>query len=98
MFSRFSPYRVLRYLESKLLLQRLSLDSLADVEALPQSWGRILERYKEDVVQGSCGYKGTRGLSQGSLLETGLRPRLCWSQQIAQLVFVSCSEILVSFS
>ncbi|XP_054504382.2 AFG2-interacting ribosome maturation factor [Agelaius tricolor] len=38
------------YLESKLLLQRLSLDSLADVEALPQSWERILERYKEDDV------------------------------------------------
>ncbi|XP_053854926.1 ribosome biogenesis protein C1orf109 homolog isoform X1 [Vidua macroura] len=43
-------YRHLRYLESKLLLQRLSLDSLADVEALPQSWERILERYKEDNV------------------------------------------------
>ncbi|XP_005529976.2 PREDICTED: uncharacterized protein C1orf109 homolog [Pseudopodoces humilis] len=43
------------YLESKLLLQRLSLDSLADVEALPQSWERILERYKEDdVVQDTC--------------------------------------------
>ncbi|XP_066191254.1 AFG2-interacting ribosome maturation factor isoform X1 [Sylvia atricapilla] len=41
------------YLESKLLLQRISLDSLADVEALPQSWERILERYKEDVVQGN---------------------------------------------
>uniref|UniRef100_H0YTG7 AFG2 interacting ribosome maturation factor n=1 Tax=Taeniopygia guttata TaxID=59729 RepID=H0YTG7_TAEGU len=39
------------YLEIKLLLQRLSLDSLADVEALPQSWERILERYKDDVVQ-----------------------------------------------
>ncbi|XP_039585011.1 uncharacterized protein C1orf109 homolog [Passer montanus] len=38
------------YLESKLLLQRLSLDSLADVEALPQSWERILERFKEDDV------------------------------------------------
>ncbi|XP_032936899.1 uncharacterized protein C1orf109 homolog [Catharus ustulatus] len=38
------------YLESKLLLQRLSLDSLADVEALPQSWERILERYREDDV------------------------------------------------
>ncbi|KFO60265.1 Uncharacterized protein C1orf109, partial [Corvus brachyrhynchos] len=39
------------YLESKLLLQRLSLGSLADLEALPQSWERILERYKEDVIQ-----------------------------------------------
>ncbi|XP_058675823.1 AFG2-interacting ribosome maturation factor isoform X1 [Ammospiza nelsoni] len=38
------------YLEIKLLLQRFSLDSLADVEALPQSWERILERYKEDEV------------------------------------------------
>ncbi|RMB91268.1 hypothetical protein DUI87_32407 [Hirundo rustica rustica] len=38
------------YLESKLLLQRITLDSLADVEALPQSWERILERYKEDSV------------------------------------------------
>lgn len=37
-------------MESKLLLQRLSLDSLADVEALPQAWERILERYKEDEV------------------------------------------------
>ncbi|KAM9214002.1 AFG2-interacting ribosome maturation factor-like [Leptosomus discolor] len=39
------------YLESKLLLLRISCDSLADVEALPQSWERILERYKGDVVQ-----------------------------------------------
>uniref|UniRef100_A0A8D0KSB9 Chromosome 1 open reading frame 109 n=1 Tax=Strix occidentalis caurina TaxID=311401 RepID=A0A8D0KSB9_STROC len=39
------------YLESKLLLFRISCDSLADMEALPQSWERILERYKEDVVQ-----------------------------------------------
>ncbi|KAF1438960.1 hypothetical protein FQV21_0003800, partial [Spheniscus demersus] len=39
------------YLESKLLLLRVSCDSLADMEALPQSWERILERYKEDVVQ-----------------------------------------------
>ncbi|KAJ7417260.1 hypothetical protein WISP_65686 [Willisornis vidua] len=40
-----------RYLESKLLLQRLSCDSLADMEALPQAWERILERHKEDVVK-----------------------------------------------
>ncbi|XP_068773277.1 AFG2-interacting ribosome maturation factor [Struthio camelus] len=39
------------YLESKLLLLRISCDSLADMEALPQSWERILERYKPDVVQ-----------------------------------------------
>ncbi|KFW79865.1 Uncharacterized protein C1orf109, partial [Manacus vitellinus] len=39
------------YLDSKLLLQRLSCDSLADMEALPQSWERILEHHKEDVVQ-----------------------------------------------
>ncbi|XP_061870457.1 AFG2-interacting ribosome maturation factor isoform X1 [Colius striatus] len=39
------------YLESKLLLLRVSCDSLADLEALPQSWERILERYKEDIVQ-----------------------------------------------
>ncbi|XP_076213775.1 AFG2-interacting ribosome maturation factor [Aptenodytes patagonicus] len=39
------------YLESKLLLLRVSCDSLADMEALPQSWERILERYKEDFVQ-----------------------------------------------
>ncbi|KAM6399503.1 AFG2-interacting ribosome maturation factor [Rhynochetos jubatus] len=39
------------YLESQLFLLRVSCDSLADVEALPQSWERILERYKEDVVQ-----------------------------------------------
>ncbi|XP_074970689.1 AFG2-interacting ribosome maturation factor [Phalacrocorax aristotelis] len=38
------------YLESKLLLH-VSCDSLADMEALPQSWESILERYKEDVVQ-----------------------------------------------
>ncbi|XP_005058529.1 PREDICTED: uncharacterized protein C1orf109 homolog, partial [Ficedula albicollis] len=38
------------YLESKLLLQRLSLDNLADVEALPQSWERILERHRENGV------------------------------------------------
>ncbi|XP_063183856.1 AFG2-interacting ribosome maturation factor isoform X1 [Chroicocephalus ridibundus] len=41
------------YLESKLLLLCISCDSLPDMEALPQSWERILERYKEDVVQGS---------------------------------------------
>ncbi|XP_066060570.1 AFG2-interacting ribosome maturation factor [Chamaea fasciata] len=38
------------YLESKLLLQRLSMDNLAEVEALPQSWERILERCEEDEV------------------------------------------------
>ncbi|TRZ18015.1 hypothetical protein HGM15179_009103 [Zosterops borbonicus] len=40
------------YLESKLLLQRLSLESLAEVEAVPQSWERIVQRCKEnDIVQ-----------------------------------------------
>ncbi|KAM6047651.1 AFG2-interacting ribosome maturation factor isoform 1-T1 [Chlamydotis macqueenii] len=39
------------YLESKLLLLRISCDSLADMEALPQAWERILEHYKEDLVQ-----------------------------------------------
>ncbi|KAM6043956.1 AFG2-interacting ribosome maturation factor [Theristicus caerulescens] len=39
------------YLESKLLLLSISCDSLADMEALPQSWERILGRYKEDIVQ-----------------------------------------------
>ncbi|KAM6239948.1 AFG2-interacting ribosome maturation factor isoform 2-T2 [Porphyrio hochstetteri] len=43
-------YRYL-YLESKLFLQCISCDRLADMEALPQTWERILERYKEDVVQ-----------------------------------------------
>ncbi|XP_055655817.1 ribosome biogenesis protein C1orf109 homolog [Falco biarmicus] len=39
------------YLESKLLLLRISCDRLEDMEALPRSWERILERYKGDVVQ-----------------------------------------------
>ncbi|XP_068015035.1 AFG2-interacting ribosome maturation factor [Melanerpes formicivorus] len=39
------------YLESKLFLLRISCDSLVDVEALPQSWESILERYKGDIVQ-----------------------------------------------
>ncbi|XP_053942400.1 ribosome biogenesis protein C1orf109 homolog isoform X2 [Cuculus canorus] len=38
------------YLESKFLLLRISCDRLADMEALPQAWERILEHYKEDVV------------------------------------------------
>uniref|UniRef100_A0A663FFW2 Uncharacterized protein n=1 Tax=Aquila chrysaetos chrysaetos TaxID=223781 RepID=A0A663FFW2_AQUCH len=50
-----------RYLESKLLLLRIRCDSLADVEALPQSWERILARYKEDVVQGSSAYSRPKG-------------------------------------
>ncbi|XP_075630066.1 AFG2-interacting ribosome maturation factor isoform X1 [Balearica regulorum gibbericeps] len=50
-FPRCCPYRARRYLESKLLLRRVSCANLADMEALPQSWERILERYKEDVVQ-----------------------------------------------
>ncbi|XP_075294105.1 AFG2-interacting ribosome maturation factor [Opisthocomus hoazin] len=39
------------YLESELLLLRVSCDSLAELEALPRSWERLLERYKEDVVE-----------------------------------------------
>ncbi|XP_030360690.1 uncharacterized protein C1orf109 homolog isoform X2 [Strigops habroptila] len=39
------------YLEIKLLLLHISCDSLADMEILPQSWEKILERYKGDVVQ-----------------------------------------------
>ncbi|KAM6108637.1 AFG2-interacting ribosome maturation factor [Pterocles gutturalis] len=39
------------YLESELLLLRARCDSLAEMEALPQSWERLLERYKGDVVQ-----------------------------------------------
>lgn len=66
LFSACCPYRVRRYLECKLLLQRLGLDSLADVEALPQSWERILERYREDdVVKGNSGYCDP-GFSQGT--------------------------------
>ncbi|XP_042649488.1 uncharacterized protein C1orf109 homolog [Tyto alba] len=39
------------YLESELLLLRVSCDDLDDMEALPRSWERILGRYDEDVVQ-----------------------------------------------
>ncbi|OPJ71799.1 hypothetical protein AV530_020071 [Patagioenas fasciata monilis] len=39
------------YLESDLLLRRISCNSLADMEALPQAWERILKRYKDDIVQ-----------------------------------------------
>uniref|UniRef100_A0A8B9CYG7 AFG2 interacting ribosome maturation factor n=1 Tax=Anser brachyrhynchus TaxID=132585 RepID=A0A8B9CYG7_9AVES len=39
------------YLESKLFLLRISCDSPEDMEALPQAWKRILERYEEDTVQ-----------------------------------------------
>ncbi|KFV75012.1 Uncharacterized protein C1orf109, partial [Dryobates pubescens] len=39
------------YLESKFFLLGISCDSLVDVEALPQSWENILERYKGDIVQ-----------------------------------------------
>lgn len=47
------PYGAHRYLESKLLLLSISCDSPEDMEALPQAWKRILERYEEDTVQGS---------------------------------------------
>ncbi|XP_061216866.1 AFG2-interacting ribosome maturation factor [Neopsephotus bourkii] len=39
------------YLEIQLFLLHISCDSLADMETLPQSWEKILERYKGDVVQ-----------------------------------------------
>ncbi|XP_033925300.1 AFG2-interacting ribosome maturation factor [Melopsittacus undulatus] len=39
------------YLEIQLFLLRISCDSLADMETLPQAWGKMLERYKEDVVE-----------------------------------------------
>ncbi|XP_072211625.1 AFG2-interacting ribosome maturation factor [Excalfactoria chinensis] len=43
-------YRYL-YLEIKQFLLLISCDSLADMEALPQTWEGILERYGEDTVQ-----------------------------------------------
>ncbi|XP_025899143.1 uncharacterized protein C1orf109 homolog [Nothoprocta perdicaria] len=43
-------YRLL-YLESSLLLQRISCDDLDTMEALPQAWECILERHKPHVVQ-----------------------------------------------
>ncbi|KAM9251208.1 AFG2-interacting ribosome maturation factor-like [Cariama cristata] len=49
------------YLESKLLLLCVSCDSLADMEALPQSWERILGLFKEDIVQGSSAYSRPKG-------------------------------------
>ncbi|XP_021231213.1 uncharacterized protein C1orf109 homolog [Numida meleagris] len=39
------------YLEIELFLLLITCDSLADMEALPQAWERILERYGEDTVQ-----------------------------------------------
>ncbi|XP_065600409.1 AFG2-interacting ribosome maturation factor [Cyrtonyx montezumae] len=39
------------YLEIKLFLLLISCDNLADMEALPQAWEKILERYGEDTVQ-----------------------------------------------
>ncbi|XP_051494103.1 ribosome biogenesis protein C1orf109 homolog [Apus apus] len=39
------------YLESDLLLRRVSCDRLAEMEALPQTWERILERYRDDAVE-----------------------------------------------
>ncbi|KAK2546317.1 hypothetical protein Q9966_000106 [Columba livia] len=67
------------YLESDLLLRRISCDSPADMEALPQAWERILERYKDDIVQGSsassrCASQGlsVRGQPAGAVLLTRL--------------------------
>ncbi|XP_015739161.2 uncharacterized protein C1orf109 homolog isoform X2 [Coturnix japonica] len=39
------------YLEIKQFLLLISCDSLADMEALPQTWEGILERYGEDTIQ-----------------------------------------------
>ncbi|XP_065553904.1 AFG2-interacting ribosome maturation factor [Lathamus discolor] len=39
------------YLEIQLFLLHISCESLADMETLPQSWEKILERSKGDVVQ-----------------------------------------------
>uniref|UniRef100_A0A8B9VPW9 Chromosome 1 open reading frame 109 n=1 Tax=Anas zonorhyncha TaxID=75864 RepID=A0A8B9VPW9_9AVES len=69
------------YLESKLLLLSISCDSPEDMEALPQAWKRILERYEEGTVQGSC----SRGRPKGCLLAReaeGLPiiQLLCWAQ------------------
>lgn len=61
------PYGACRYLESKLLLLSISCDSLEDMEALPQAWKRILERYEEDTVQGSS----SSGRPKGCLLARG---------------------------
>lgn len=91
-------------MESKLLLQRLSLDSLADVEALPQAWERILERYKEDsVVEGSSVCKELWGFPQGFADVPWGQAHPCWlccSQQqwVSPPSQPLCSEILVSIS
>ncbi|OXB77864.1 UNVERIFIED_CONTAM: hypothetical protein H355_000619 [Colinus virginianus] len=42
-----------RYLEIRLFLLLISCDRLADMEALPRAWEKILERYGEDTVRGS---------------------------------------------
>ncbi|OXB66417.1 hypothetical protein ASZ78_011951 [Callipepla squamata] len=41
-----------RYLEIRLFLLLISCDRLADMEALPRAWEKILERYGEDTVRG----------------------------------------------
>ncbi|XP_031450759.1 uncharacterized protein C1orf109 homolog isoform X4 [Phasianus colchicus] len=50
-----------RYLEIRQFLLLISCDSLADMEALPQAWERILERYGDDTVQGSSSHVGPKG-------------------------------------
>lgn len=102
-FSLCRPYRARRYLESKLLLLRVSCGSLADMEALPQAWERILERCEEDVVQGSStgGRPGApllssvpvsppRGQRAGPALLSVLVPVAAGG--LAQLALVLCSE------
>ncbi|XP_030360689.1 uncharacterized protein C1orf109 homolog isoform X1 [Strigops habroptila] len=77
------------YLEIKLLLLHISCDSLADMEILPQSWEKILERYKGDVVQGLsvCG-QPARALQLNRLLtENRIR---CGPASVTSLV---CSKM-----
>lgn len=75
------PYGARRYLESKLLLLSISCDSPEDMEALPQAWKRILERYEEGTVQGSSSH----GRRNGCLLAReaegfSTTQLLCWAQ------------------
>lgn len=92
-FSVCRPYRARRYLESKLLLLRVSCGSLADMEALPQAWERILERCEEDVVQGSsaCGRAGGPLLS--SVLVSAPRRQHAGPPLLAVLVPVAAGGL-----
>uniref|UniRef100_A0A8C6Z0E3 Uncharacterized protein n=1 Tax=Nothoprocta perdicaria TaxID=30464 RepID=A0A8C6Z0E3_NOTPE len=79
-------YRLL-YLESSLLLQRISCDDLDTMEALPQAWECILERHKPHVVQGSA--RAGTSLFKGGL-EHGLCERCPCSEQAA--LFTWCDK------